>query len=69
MRPSLHRRNFGGNVGFVVVPVQGGRDFLFWNLIYGRRPALDHADPPRWGVKRAVAVMEGRIDVVEVIPN
>jgi hypothetical protein len=50
MRCSLYRRNVGGTVNFVVVPLQIGHKILFRGGFYGGRTALDQADPPRWGI-------------------
>ena len=46
-----------------------------WNhlLLYGvicrRWSSFEQADPPRWRVERAVAVVERWVDVVEEVPD
>lgn len=38
-------------------------------LLCGRRSTVEQANPPRWRVERAAAVVKWREDVIEVVPD
>jgi hypothetical protein len=42
---------------------------LLHRFFYGHRSSFDQANPPRRRVERTVALMERRVDIVEIVPN
>ena len=62
----LLRRN--GIVRILLIVAMIWSYVIFVHLFCRRRGTIEDADPPGWGFERATAVVQGRENVVEVVP-